>query len=380
MANRYAVANGNWSNTATWDGGTLPAPGDDVRSNGFTVTVDQNITVLSIRNDAFAPAVLGGKFLVNSTGRVINCNIYATSSDCLEASGFSGTINVNGNGYATNTNGSAVIVNGVNITINYTGDLYGGFVNSGGGATSNSGLRVVSGNFNFTGNAYARGGGYACGIYSNAINSINTFTGNAILNPSVLHQTASALHTAGVNHVTVMNGIAECISNLTGELRCSAVYNATGILYGNITAIGSPLGHGSGINGGTGVTLINKSINRTGLGALLGVKYTSVNPTIDVIDENNITIVLSDPAATLPPLESDVRDGVIYGGGAYEGTLIVPIPSDVRKGIATDNTVGTGIITGVDFFNLIATDSDPVAIRLRNVATVQTVGDQFNSF
>ena len=76
MANRYAVATGNWSNTATWDGGTLPQSGDDVRPNGFTVTIDQDITVTSLRNDASSPAAGGGAFVITSaTTRTLNCNL-----------------------------------------------------------------------------------------------------------------------------------------------------------------------------------------------------------------------------------------------------------------------------------------------------------------
>jgi hypothetical protein len=55
MALRYAVATGNWSNTATWNGGTLPGVGDDVHANGFTVTIDQDINVNSISNKVNSP-------------------------------------------------------------------------------------------------------------------------------------------------------------------------------------------------------------------------------------------------------------------------------------------------------------------------------------
>lgn len=41
MAIRYAVASGNWSNTATWDGGTLPGAGDTVYLNNKLVDIDQ---------------------------------------------------------------------------------------------------------------------------------------------------------------------------------------------------------------------------------------------------------------------------------------------------------------------------------------------------
>jgi hypothetical protein len=54
MALRVAVATGNWSNPATWNGGVLPGPGDVVASNNFTVTIDQNINVDSLTNAATA--------------------------------------------------------------------------------------------------------------------------------------------------------------------------------------------------------------------------------------------------------------------------------------------------------------------------------------
>ena len=52
MALRVAVANGNWSSTATWNGGVLPSAGDVIASNGFTVTIDVNANVDSITNAA----------------------------------------------------------------------------------------------------------------------------------------------------------------------------------------------------------------------------------------------------------------------------------------------------------------------------------------
>lgn len=52
MATRFAIGNGNWSNTAIWDGGALPLSNDDIFANNFTVTLDQDITVGSLRNTA----------------------------------------------------------------------------------------------------------------------------------------------------------------------------------------------------------------------------------------------------------------------------------------------------------------------------------------
>jgi hypothetical protein len=54
MALKAAIASGNWSNPATWNAGQLPRINDVVASNGFTVTIDQNITVVQLTNLARA--------------------------------------------------------------------------------------------------------------------------------------------------------------------------------------------------------------------------------------------------------------------------------------------------------------------------------------
>ena len=50
MPLKVAVASGNWSNPATWNGGTLPRANDIVASNTYTVTIDQNVTVVQLTN------------------------------------------------------------------------------------------------------------------------------------------------------------------------------------------------------------------------------------------------------------------------------------------------------------------------------------------
>lgn len=51
MPTRFAIASGNWSNTAIWDNGAVPLAADDVYANSFTVTLDTNATVNTLRND-----------------------------------------------------------------------------------------------------------------------------------------------------------------------------------------------------------------------------------------------------------------------------------------------------------------------------------------
>jgi hypothetical protein len=52
MALRIAVASGNWSNPATWNGGVLPGPDDVVASNNFTVTINQDVNIDTLTNAA----------------------------------------------------------------------------------------------------------------------------------------------------------------------------------------------------------------------------------------------------------------------------------------------------------------------------------------
>lgn len=111
--NRYAVANGNWSSTSTWDGGSLPASTDDVFAGGFTVTIDQDITVNTLNNGAStSPVILGGGGFVVSTTR----NITITSS----------MYHVYPTGGATNSLLRLAAPSGSTVTVNFLDDATAG--------------------------------------------------------------------------------------------------------------------------------------------------------------------------------------------------------------------------------------------------------------
>jgi hypothetical protein len=82
----------------------------------------------------------------------------------------------------------------------------------------------------------------------------------------------------------------------------------------------------------------------------------------------------------LPPT-SDVEFNTLYGpSSGLTGTMYVPSPSDVRVNVPVAQTVGTATLTAEDLFNAILSGStNPVAVRLRNVSTVQTTGEQLAS-
>lgn len=134
MAERWAVATGSWSNTATWNGGTLPGSDDDVYSNNFTVTVDQNVTVQSLNNGPGTTPVAGGTFTVTSANITINATIngYGNTIGCVYYNTGGSNLTINGDINAgSQTNGTGVRCNvGATVTINATN------INGGSGTTA----------------------------------------------------------------------------------------------------------------------------------------------------------------------------------------------------------------------------------------------------
>jgi len=57
MANKFAIASGNWNNSAIWNDGVVPTIGDDVWANSFNVTLNQDVDVKSLRSN-ISPLVL----------------------------------------------------------------------------------------------------------------------------------------------------------------------------------------------------------------------------------------------------------------------------------------------------------------------------------
>jgi hypothetical protein len=90
MANYRAIANGNWSNLATWQDDSLgyfanstvlPTSSDDVYANNFTVTIDGTRNASTIRNTAFTPPTnLGAMSIPQMTSNTTPSGAAAASS------------------------------------------------------------------------------------------------------------------------------------------------------------------------------------------------------------------------------------------------------------------------------------------------------------
>ena len=80
---------------------------------------------------------------------------------------------------------------------------------------------------------------------------------------------------------------------------------------------------------------------------------------------------------------SDVRYGTSYALGTLTGTLRMPTATQVTSGIQVDNTFGSAVLTIDGIWNYLVTNintPDSIGMRLKNVSTPQTTGEQLEAF
>ena len=381
MANRYAVASGNWSNPLIWDGGTLPSSGDTVRPNSYNVTINQDITVTELRNDDSSPIIAGGSFLV-STNRTINANITGgvALNGCLLFGANNLTVNINGNvNGGTLSQSFGIWFTGYNgITLNIVGNVTGGS----GGIASGVHLSSASNIINITGDVRGVIGAGIQNVISTTKNFI-TVTGNVYGSSSSTSgygvgggvNTSADLTVYGNVYASVGAGVT-CANAATMSNPIVKIY---GIVYASNTVAGVYVTSSGSIWYTSAIDLNGiQAINNVGLRYLIN---TTSNLNTYTTSTNTVKSLYSAGYSTGHPSTENVRNGTVYGPSSeLTGTLKVPTVENVRKGVLTDNTVGTAELTAQDLFNAITVSSDPIAERLRNVATVETTAGTVSAF
>ena len=344
MALIKAQANGNSNSAATWFGGIIPGIGDEAFANGFSVAITHDLTCNAIRTEAsvLIGAAAGGGFTCTSN-RIITTNAYAGTTVCLTISGTAVTTFI-GNTYG----GSGVGAYG----INKTSSGYFTMIGNGYGGTNTiaMGLVCADGDSHITGSGYSGMGNTAVGIEVTSP-GITTITGNGYALAS------------GVGMGVRVNGTGTC-------------YLGIAVASTNISASAAVC---QSLNGKLIVERLEYSSN--GFSPVIGrVFFKNTNASCDVLKENGNRVLLSDSSEVVSqvPAESDVRAGVTYLIGTKTGTLEVPPKEMVALGVPSDDRFGSLNLT-VDaeevankFFEGLKISNDELAVRIRNVATVQS--------
>lgn len=380
MATILAAQNGNWSATSSWTGGVVPTIGDIAYLNNRTITADVNITCSAISTRAESGSTVGGTINVPTTNRTITANFFPGGGNILTLSS-SMTLNIIGNidGTTNTTTNTRGITIPSTFTLNVTGNVNGGTSNNGQhtllclnatnvtinivGDCTASGSSAISiegtstGTVNVTGNVYGSSGNFQSSGISNSTGNMPVYvTGNCFGGSG----TAANASTTAIHNTST--ALVQIVGTATGGAQGSAgVYNSgTGTLR---------LKRAKGNSGGPGqvapTTTIAPGVANVNLNGLVyveeiefgsrgapptvgAVKFTPALTNVCVLTLESLSQkTLSDPnnVSGLIPSASDVRFGVVYGGGNNTGSCRIPVSSSVAAGVLVDNTTGSAVLT-----------------------------------
>jgi hypothetical protein len=437
MAVKYPTLSGNWSNSAIWNGGTLPTAADDVYSNNFTVTIDTNVTVLTISNRAQSPAIAGGGFILNG-GITVTCTatigiLCIGAGNCITFSS-SGTSTINATITDPDNNSGSGVLHSGSGTLNINGYIrnQGGSTNAPAVRYTGSGILNVVGNIETWWNANTRGliisgtgtvnivgniqsGNQAIAVTIDGISCTVNITGivrggsggNASVGVNVtsictINHTGDVIAVVGRGYLLS----AACSLTVTGNVyggtvsgslwagihsTSSAFVNIYGSLIANFwpalessSNLAINICTGPFVSGVTGMMpfYVARMHYRIGVTKYIELRDSSTNGALPPAVAAPSTRFVSPDTVVDAPIAANVRNGVVYGLGTYTGTLKVPSPSNVTKDIETDNTVGTAALTPESVWGVLTsvlTASGSIGERLKNAATVETTGDQLAS-
>lgn len=375
MADRWAVASGNWSDTSTWNGGTLPTSADDVWPNGFTVTIDQNITVLSLRTTTRSGLTSGGTFIMSGgfnitatglglSGMMQTVLTYSGNSNITISANINGAgignqpgvvisgstpvVNIVGNCFGgSSTSCHGVLVSGESATVNITGNCRAGF-----GLSAGAAVTGTNGVLNVTGNAFGAdntGGSPSSGIIASGSNATINLTGNATAG---LFAGSYGVDTTGSFTIVNITGNATASSTAsTHGVRSTGAFSMVNII-GSATA-NSNLSHGIVCSATARGVVFQGSMADSPSGAVavysrifrMSATNSGVTQYANTVGFPNGTLVsrVSPNNTTGTPNPIDVRRGVSYGyNNEVTGTLAVPPAQAVKYGTPVGATVGSG--------------------------------------
>lgn len=350
MAIVYAVKTGNWNDPTVWNTGALPTSADDVYSNNFTVAINQNINVISLRNGSTIGVNAGGGF-TGGAGFTYVCDTIVNGAPqfVLRYLAVSGTCVVTANTIIGGNTFALELINSTALNITINANIFGSAI------VNNTGLSFNAGNVTciINGNLTAQIGAASNGGTANSQVTINGVVTSSSTQCAILNFTNSANNTFTITKAaTPDNGVAAIVN--TSKLASVTVKEIEQGVFGQV-----PI---------EGYVRLSTASGAFYKGATTG----------------SSTRTLSDPAdiAGQVPAQSDVRFGVTYQSGAKTGTARIPSPSSVGFGVPVDNTTGTASLSPVDVWNAATsalTTPNSIGERLKNASTVDTTGNQLTA-
>jgi hypothetical protein len=366
MANVRAFRSGNWSDTnpatSPWGtGGVLYAPGasDDVHPSLYTVHIGTNVTVKSFFNiianrtwkdGATATASLGGGFNVLDGVTVTGDVEDVGNSDVLSVSGIN--------------------------SASFVGTFKGGNSSNNTSAIKNSG----SGRVIVSGTISPKGATNVAPVVSNISSGFVVFTGTASGGTGT---NALAINNSSVGTIIVTGNVAGGTGSSAFGINNSST--GTAIVVGNVIATSATnafvSSNANAINKISG-NIIN---HPNGTASIYATRYVvDPIPQNSFIQYSNVNQFSTDSlsAFSMPPV-SAVRFGTSFANGTLTGTCKVPSQNSVNVGVPVDNAVGTAFLTPATLFDTSVaslTASNTLGARLKNSATVQSVGNIIASF
>jgi hypothetical protein len=351
MANVRAFRAGNWSDTNTttspWaTGGVLYAPNssDDVYTNGFTITVDNSPTVISITNTsatsrvwkdgATTTAAAGGGFVL-ANGVTLTATTASLTTVGANFLTLSGTNSASFVGNITgNPSFSYSVVNTSSGTLNFTG--FTEATGSGGGTFRNQ----VGGSLIINGGVISSASSVA--IYQDA-------GGNTTLNGYCTSNGVSAVNNNGVGQVTIVGTMTASNGggNAVRSTNTSSLVRASGSFI-------------CAADGTMAVAAIKMILNTTPTMAKTRYALNGTSTYADMFTADN-GLTQAAPA--------DVRSGTVYADGNLTGTCAVPAAGSVALGVPVDATTGTAVLTPEAVWGAatrtLTTSSGPTAVQIR---------------
>ena len=149
MAAINALKSGNWSDPSVWPNNTLPGLNDEVHANGFTVTLNVNVTATELTTAAKNGGGAGGGFTLNNN-ITVRAAITSGTTTCITTAATCNTASIIGNVTGGSVSGAHGVYSTSTSTVTINGNVTGGGVSGAYGVYS-AGTSTVTINGNVTG-------------------------------------------------------------------------------------------------------------------------------------------------------------------------------------------------------------------------------------